>query len=479
MKENKKTEDLKNTSNGKPSFASGLSVNDPNIDEILAIPNEPIRFAGREIDRILIKAYELGVSDITIQTEQPIIYQLQGKIFKVSKHSIDVNEIKGFIEHVHDDSAISHLNGGKPLNKAHFIRDDFDTSKYYRYRINTTKQRDKGDSGYQITARVIPSNIPYLSDMSLPEDLEFNLLNFSKGIALITGATGSGKSTLLASIIAEFLRNDKYHKKIITAEEPIEFTYESIKSKHSFISQSEIPYDLPSFAVATANALRRAPNIILIGESRDAETIREATVASMTGHEVYTTVHSNGFMDTFRRMIDVFPEAEKPGAASALISNTKIVLSQRLVPSTDGRRVALREYVILNDDIREILLLGGPDKLTYTCKQVLDKFGYSFTQDAKKKFEEGRISEEEYRKVIMDKRMVDESEMENGLKENMEVEILKVIKTSINKLEEQSKINNMLLNKLFDLDDKINSIKHLHNTGINVGKNDEDVDLNF
>lgn len=448
-----------NTKNS-PSFISAKAITEDNRHELF-IPDEPFRFSPRDIERILTHAVKHGVSDITIQSFEPIIFQVYGRVEKVSKHSIEVEEMKGFIDHIFGDGGVTTLNGGKPLNKGYFFRDENDINKTYRFRVNVTKQEYLGSASYQITARVIPTNIPYLSDMKLPKDLEHNLLHFRKGIALITGATGSGKSTLLASIIAEFLRNEQYHKKIITAEEPIEFTYESIKSKHSFIGQSAVPVDLPDFADATKNALRRAPNVILIGESRDTETIREATVAAMTGHEVYTTVHSNGFMDTFRRMIDVFPDNEKPGAASALISNTKIVLSQQLVPSTDGKRVALREYVILNDEIREILLLGGPDKLTYTCKKVLDTFGHSFAQDAKEKLEQGLISEEVYNSIIMNTTSTDKAIDENALKENMEVEILKSIRELSVKISEQTILNNLLMKKLFTQEEQIKGLKFI------------------
>lgn len=468
--------------NNKPSFLAADAISEDNYTKLM-IPNEPFRFEPKDIERILVHAVNNGVSDISVQSYLPIIYQIYGKVFNVSKHTLELAEMQNFITHIFGEAGVTTLNGGLPLNKSYFFRDEADYEKTYRFRVNATKGEYKGAATYQITARVIPSNIPYMSDMQLPEDLAFNLLNFSKGIALITGATGSGKSTLLASIIAEFLRDPKYHKKIITAEEPIEFTYESIKSEHSFVAQSAIPNDLPSFAIATANALRRAPNIILIGESRDQETIREATVAAMTGHEVYTTVHSNGFMDTFRRMIDVFPESEKPGAASALISNTKIVLSQRLVPSTDGKRVALREYVILNDEIREILLLGGPDKLTYTCKKVLDKYGHSFAQDAEEKFKAGKISQEIYNSILMGVRS-NKGEEDNALKENMEIEVLNLIKNMTKKLEEQTYINNLLINKLFTQEEKINSFKFLCDVTFNnqetkkeETKNKEDFEL--
>ena len=228
--------------------------------------------------------------------------------------------------------------------------------------------------------------------MNLEKEI-FDNLYHKQGMIVVTGGTGSGKSTLLSSIIRYIAENPESNKKILTYESPVEFVYDEVDSPTTLVSQSEIGKDLKDFAAGTRNALRRKPDIILIGEARDAETIGEAVTASMTGHLLYTTVHSNGFADTIRRMVNVFPEGERNSKAVDIISSLKMVISQRLVPSLDGKRVALREYVVFNENIVDELL-EDLDNLTYSCRKVLKKYGRSFLQDAQKKYDEGKISYE-------------------------------------------------------------------------------------
>lgn len=138
--------------------------------------------------------------------------------------------------------------------------------------------------------------------------------------------------------------------------------------------------------------MRRKPDIILVGEARDAETIGETITASMTGHLVYSTVHSNGFADTIRRMVNVFTD-DKASRALDIISSLRMVVSQRLVQSTDGKRIALREWVVFNDEIVNYLLAEGVDNLPSSCRYVLKVYGHSFLQDARAKHAEGLISD--------------------------------------------------------------------------------------
>ena len=205
--------------------------------------------------------------------------------------------------------------------------------------------------------------------------------------------------------------------------------YELIESEHSFASQSQVPEDIVSFAKATENAMRRAPNIILIGESRDKETVKESITSATTGHDVYTTLHTNGFVNTIRRMVDFFPANEQNSITSSLIESIKVVVSQRLIPTVEGKLTALREYVIFDENVKNVLLSGGTDKLTYSSKLVLEKYGHSFVQDAQEKLDAGIISKETYDSILFSQGFVDQENEEQAFKENKDVEILKQIKT--------------------------------------------------
>jgi defect-in-organelle-trafficking protein DotB len=158
-----------------------------------------------------------------------------------------------------------------------------------------------GHEGIQITIRTIPTAPPALSSLQLPQSI-IDAIAPQEGVVYVTGATGSGKSTLLAAIIKELAENPDSNRKILTFESPIEFVYDSVEMPSAVVSQSEIPRHLPSFAAGVRNALRRKPRLILVGEARDTETINAVLEAALTGHPVYTTLHTNGVAETIRRL---------------------------------------------------------------------------------------------------------------------------------------------------------------------------------
>ncbi len=187
------------------------------------------------------------------------------------------------------------------------------------------------------------------------------------------------------------MRDPDAHLKILTYEAPIEYVYDDVIKPTTIISQSEIYVHLPSFADGVRNALRRKPSIILMGEMRDKETIGEGVTASMTGHLVYGTLHSNGVADAIRRMVNVFDSAEKNARAIDILTSLKMVIAQMLLPSTDGRRVPIREYMVFTEEIVDNLLEAGVDNLTYQARKMLLLHGKTFLQDAQEKYDEGKI----------------------------------------------------------------------------------------
>ena len=249
-----------------------------------------------------------------------------------------------------------------------------------------------GHKGFSITIRTIKNRAPLLEDLKLPKDILDNI-SPKTGLVMIVGATGSGKSTLLASVLDWRMRDPDAHLKILTYEAPIEYVYDDVVKPSTIISQSEIGSHLPSFEAGVRNALRRKPSIILMGEMRDRETIGEGVTASMTGHLVYGTLHANGATDAVRRMVNVFPVEEKNARAQDILSSLRLIVAQMLIPSTDGKRVPIREYLVFTDEIKEMLLEAGVDNLNYMTKKALKESGRSFLDDAKEKFEEGLISE--------------------------------------------------------------------------------------
>lgn len=375
-----------------PAFLEG-KVHEGN----LIYPNEPARFARHDVEALFLWATEQGASDITIQTNEQIFIEVHGKMHRITRHALTQGEVLELVVALYEsESAKKEMAGSGALDFSYTARPD--RTRRARFRVNATPGLADGARGAQITARTIPTKPPTFSELGIEEDIR---LNFAprQGLVVITGGTGSGKSTLLAAGIRGLAEDPEGHRKIITYEAPIEYVYDEVDSPTTIISQHEIGQHLPNFAEAVRNALRRKPSIILVGEARDAETIGEAITASMTGHLVYTTVHSNGFSDTIRRMVNVFPEGERNARAVDIISSMRMIVSQTLVPSTDGRRVALREYVVFNEDIVDLLLDGGLENLTASCRKVLREHGRSFLTDAKAKLAEGRISRKTFERI--------------------------------------------------------------------------------
>jgi defect in organelle trafficking protein DotB len=344
------------------------------------------------------------VSDITIQSDQRVVVERHGRFFPVTKRVLSPNEVEDVLVKLYDgEVAKAIIQKGKAIDCAYEIRPT--RNEFLRFRINATPIY----GGLQITARTIEDTPPsFVDDLRVEQEIVDNFMP-SSGLVLVTGATGSGKTTLLAAGIRYILEGIDNHKKIITFEAPIEFVYNRVQRGPSPMpGQTEIGEGrmLPNWPEAIKNALRRAPDIILLGEARDLETLSGVIEASQTGHTVYSTVHSENFAQTIRRMISLFPAAEKNARANDIIGALRMVISQKLVPSTDGGRVALREYVVFNNDVVEMLLNGpgGLDNIFANSWAVLAKYGQSFVQDAQKKLEEGRISEATFREIA---RMLD------------------------------------------------------------------------
>lgn len=361
------------------------------------LPNEPPRISARDIDGLLLHCVNIKASDITIQTDEEVVAEVYGKLRRITKRRMTAAELGEIVSGLYQsESGMAKLNGGHDLDFAYEMRPERNIRM--RFRVNATAISVQGHTGIQITIRTIPGIPPHIKDLAVEKEV---LANFApkQGLVLITGATGSGKSTLLAGLIRSLCEDPEGHRKILTYESPIEFVYDEVEKPSTVVGQTEIGRHLKTFADGVRNALRRKPMVILVGEARDAETIGECVTASMTGHLTYSTVHSNGVADTIRRMVNVFPDGEKHARAVDIVSSLKMIVSQMLIPSTDGKRVALREYLIFNEEVVDKLLNGGVDNMTMVARQIVKTHGQTFLADATKKFKEGRIDEREFAKI--------------------------------------------------------------------------------
>lgn len=368
------------------------------------IENEPIRFTTEALDAMLLHCIKLEASDITIQTGSTVLAEIHGRLYPVTLRKISNTEVGDMLNAIYGSNGTTQIFSGKDVDTHYEVRPN--RTERYRFRVNATGCQVEGHDGIQITIRTIPTTPPDIASMGLEEGILQNMAP-EQGTVVVTGPTGSGKSTLLASIIRHLSEQADGHRKMLTYESPIEFVYDAVQMPSSVISQSEIPRHLPTFAAGVRNALRRKPRLILVGEARDQETISAVIDAALTGHPVYTTLHSNGVADAVRRMISTFPAEERHGRALDILETIRLVIWQKLVPGVDGKRIALREYLAFDEEVRDILVGTEVDLLAAKTRLLLKERGQPMIVDAKRKFDAGLLSEREYQIMEIRGRMLD------------------------------------------------------------------------
>lgn len=338
----------------------GLLANgefDPSEPHVAILRDEPARFDGQEhlIDHLIVGAALRGASDITFQTNARPRVQINGRQYLGLRRSIVPSEMTLIASRLwRSDDATSILHQGKALDFSYEVK--VARGKRQRYRVNATGIMKGNTSGVEITMRALPESTPTLDTVAFEEELR-PYLRPKSGIIVIAGATGQGKSTTMAALTRHHLESDE--PKIIDLAAPIEFDYADILSERlnraGFIGQSEIGpgRNLPTFADGVWTALRRAPAIINVGESRDLETMTATIEACLTGHLVNTTTHAGSVAEALRRMASVFPAEEREGRAFDLITSLQMCVVQHLIRTGDERgRVAVREYLVFDDDVR-------------------------------------------------------------------------------------------------------------------------------
>lgn len=368
------------------------------------LPDEPVRFTTEALDRMLLHCVTREASDITIQTSSSVLAEIHGRLYPVTTRKITNTEVGDMLNAIYGANGTTQIYSGKDVDTHYEIRPH--RAERFRFRVNATGCQVEGHDGIQITIRTIPTTPPELSTLNLEPEI-VKAMAPDQGTVVITGPTGSGKSTLLASIIRSLAEQIDGHRKMLTYESPIEFVYDMVNMPNSVMSQSEIPRHLPSFAAGVRNALRRKPRLILVGEARDAETIAAVIDAALTGHPCYTTVHSNGVADAVRRMISTFPADERHGRALDILETLRLVVWQRLAPTVEGKRVALREYLVFDEEVRDILVTTEVELLTAKTRQLLKERGQPMVVDAERKFKAGILAEREFRIIEARAKMLD------------------------------------------------------------------------
>ena len=244
--------------------------------------------------------------------------------------------------------------------------------------------------------RLIPNDIPTLAELGLPAVVE-KFAEYPRGLVLVTGPTGSGKSTTLAALIDKI--NTERSEHILTIEDPIEFTH---KSKRSVVAQREVHYDTYSFSAALRSALREDPDVVLIGEMRDLETISAAITIAETGHLVFATLHTNSASQSIDRMVNVFPPHQQPQIKAQLGNILMAICSQRLVPAIGGGRICAAEILIANPAVRNIIREGKSHQLDATIQTSAKEGMQSMDRTLVDLVQSGQITYDEAKNFAVD-----------------------------------------------------------------------------
>jgi len=356
-------------------------------------PEEPARFIDDLVDPFLLWCVKKNSSDVTIQTDRPVYNEIYGTLYPATFRPLDAADMNVFLTKIYGPEAGARLAGGNDLDLSYEIRPDRYTR--IRFRVNVTAVLSRGRDSAQITMRVLPNEPPTMDDLKIEEDIIKNW-NPRQGMVIVTGPTGSGKTTLLAAGIRMLMERPRGAGKVVCYEAPIEFVYDAIKSPRSLLSQTEVPRHLPSFARGVRNALRRKPNIILVGEARDKETISAAIEAAQTGHAVYTTTHTTGVASTIQRMVASFEPNERSERAYALMETVRLVVTQSLVPKVGGGRVGVREWMPFTDEVRSKLMEMDFKEWPTEIARMVNHYGRSMSSSAEILFEAGTIDRRTY-----------------------------------------------------------------------------------
>ena len=294
------------------------------------------------IEEILQLAKEKKASDIHLAPGSPVMLRIDGQLLPQTQTRLKPNEVERILEPMLSNVQKQRLKEDGELDFA------FSIPNYSRVRANVFRQRGT----YTAALRILTYDVPKPETLGLPPAV-VNFTNLKRGLVLVTGATGSGKSTTLASLIDIIAERDA--KNIITLEDPIEYLH---TNKRAIVRQREVGDDTKSYADALRAALRQDPDVILVGEMRDLETISTAITAAETGHLVFSTLHTNNTSEAIDRMIDVFPPHQQQQIRVQLSTVLEGVVAQQLLPKLDGGRIAAFEVLIANSAIRNLIREG-------------------------------------------------------------------------------------------------------------------------
>jgi twitching motility protein PilU len=332
-----------------------------------------------DIRALLLEMVERGASDLYITVDSPPVIRVEGVNYPCQGEPLTPTEVEALANSLMTERQRATFEEQMEMNLG------ISSSKMGRFRVNVFRQR--GAVG--VVVRTIKTQIPTIDGLGLPPVLKDIVLT-KRGLVLVTGATGSGKSTTLAAMID--WRNQQTAGHIVTVEDPIEFMH---PHKRSLVTQREIGFDTHSYEQALKNTLRQAPDVILIGEVRDRETMEAAITFADTGHLCLATLHSNNANQAIERIMNFFAVERHQEIFLQLSLNLRAIVSQRLVPGIDGKRVAALEILIDTPYVKDLIKKGEVDTIKEAMERSTQEGGQTFDQALFELYKAGRIDAEQ------------------------------------------------------------------------------------
>ena len=339
------------------------------------------------IEILLEEIVRKNASDLHLQVGLPPMMRLDGGLIPFSNYNnLNAEQVEKLVFAILDEDQQRILLKDKEFDFSFAFGD------LGRFRVNAFHER----GNLAASLRLIPNDIKTVTELGMPPVIQ-TFADYPRGLVLVTGPTGSGKSTTLAALVDKI--NTEKARHIITIEDPIEFTH---KSKRSAIVQREVHYDTYSFSAALRSALRQDPDVVLIGEMRDLETISAAITIAETGHLVFATLHTNSAAQSIDRMIDVFPPHQQPQVRSQLANILQGICAQRLIPAIGGGRVVAAEVMVANPAVRNIIREGKTHQLDTVIQTGADQGMQTMDRTLVKLVQTGAITYDNAREYAVD-----------------------------------------------------------------------------
>ena len=343
------------------------------------------------LDGLLTWASGQEASRVSFQTGHPVMLRVHGRNRCATAEPLDDAQISQVANHLYGADGTARLRGGSDFDVRYDI--PVDRSRSLRFRLNATPTSTARGPGANIVLRPIADMPPTLAEQRVEEGI-LEACRPRDGMVIVSGGTGSGKSTLIGGMTVAKLRDPFGHYDIVEAAAPVEFLLDRVRRLTNTINQTEVPRDLPSFEAFIRGTMRREPTDIIVGECRDSATMGAAIQAAISGHTLTTTIHANDVPLTMQRIASLCSAEERDNLITCVAQSLRLVVNQRLALSTDGKRTALREFVVFDQALRTELLVSDPKEWPRITRRAVEGQGQSYPQAIRAALEQGRISEE-------------------------------------------------------------------------------------